>query len=416
MNRTPRNIIFLEMFVPGNTNGVTRCIQVIANALAKDKAYNISWIRFLCGGNCQEFEASKKDYTVKIIPLPTDVNSFLSNSQIRQKFWEETISEIVHVAGEVPILHIHTLNLIEFAIIVKQRILCKIVTHLHCIPWKSLFNKDVNKFNKYYQNYYLNAKHKSAINFVYNPYEWNCYCKSDCVICVTECARDYIIKNCEKHIDNIQVVPNGMMDIAGHEFNKCYALSNPVKCLFVGNSHDSKGLKYILESLSLLVTNYEISLYVAGKVGNKLSDTIQDTYPLLDIHFLGNIPFYQLCDYYMDSDIGIIASVQEQCSYVAIEMMMFGLPIITTDVDGLHEMFTSKENSIMIPLVFDATQGLKPDVKMMATALETLMTNHRLRKHIGLAARHQFNIRYSQRQMINSIKYIYSSLINCDYE
>ena len=37
-------------------------------------------------------------------------------------------------------------------------------------------------------------------------------------------------------------------------------------------------------------------------------------------------------------DVGIVPSFVEQCSYTAIEMMCFGLPLIVSDVEGLKEI------------------------------------------------------------------------------
>ena len=42
------------------------------------------------------------------------------------------------------------------------------------------------------------------------------------------------------------------------------------------------------------------------------------------------------------ADIGVLFSFHEQCSFSAIEMMMFDLPVISTDSTGLKEMFPEK--------------------------------------------------------------------------
>lgn len=50
------------------------------------------------------------------------------------------------------------------------------------------------------------------------------------------------------------------------------------------------------------------------------------------------------------SDIGILPSLTEQCSFVAIEMLMHGLPIIGTDSSGLDEMIIDGVNGFKIHL------------------------------------------------------------------
>lgn len=51
---------------------------------------------------------------------------------------------------------------------------------------------------------------------------------------------------------------------------------------------------------------------------------------------------YSICD------IGLMVSLQEQHSYATIEMVMFGMPMIITAVDGLDEMFVDEVSSLKV--------------------------------------------------------------------
>lgn len=53
---------------------------------------------------------------------------------------------------------------------------------------------------------------------------------------------------------------------------------------------------------------------------------------------------------YQISDIGVLPSFVEQCSYVGIEMMMFGLPIVGTTGTGLSEMIDNGVNGYKVRL------------------------------------------------------------------
>lgn len=46
-------------------------------------------------------------------------------------------------------------------------------------------------------------------------------------------------------------------------------------------------------------------------------------------------------------------SLQEQHSYAAIEMAMFGMPMIITAVDGLDEMFVDEISCLKVNTLFD---------------------------------------------------------------
>jgi len=49
--------------------------------------------------------------------------------------------------------------------------------------------------------------------------------------------------------------------------------------------------------------------------------------------------------WYQIADIGIIPSFSEQCSYVGIEMMMHGLPVVASDGFGVRNMFQDGVNA-----------------------------------------------------------------------
>ena len=54
--------------------------------------------------------------------------------------------------------------------------------------------------------------------------------------------------------------------------------------------------------------------------------------------FTGKLRKDQLYRFYQIADIGVLPSCQEQCSYVGIEMLMHGIPLVGTDAMGISEM------------------------------------------------------------------------------
>lgn len=57
----------------------------------------------------------------------------------------------------------------------------------------------------------------------------------------------------------------------------------------------------------------------------------------------------EMFEIYTIVDFGIIPSRYEQCSYVGIEMLMFGLPVFTTEAYGVTDMFTKDNSFILAP-------------------------------------------------------------------
>ncbi|WP_435816992.1 glycosyltransferase [Bacteroides fragilis] len=68
------------------------------------------------------------------------------------------------------------------------------------------------------------------------------------------------------------------------------------------------------------------------------------------VTFTGRIRKEKLYQLYQISDIGVLPSLQEQCSYVAIEMMMHGIPLIGTASTGLEDMIQEGLNGYAISI------------------------------------------------------------------
>ena len=403
-----RSVIMMDMTKAGSMNGVTRCIRILANGLSQYKSFNVTWVRFVYGELETKFQPISVQLNEIRITLPSNIEQILSNKHLRYKYWETAYRKLCFLFRENPILHLHTLNLIEFALLVKERIPCKIVTHLHCLPWKGLYNSDITTFNALYAQYYFEKELRTPELFIRHDYERLAYVKSDALVSVTECARKFIFRVCPNHTSNIRVIVNGIQDMAKPK--KYTKSKGSIKCLFVGNAHSSKGLAYVLAAMQACLIRLPSELTIVGALPKPLCDEIINLYPFLELKFMGQVPFNHLRLLYAQSDIGIISSLQEQCSYVAIEMMMAGLPVITTDVDGLDELFKQGYNGIKIPVNFSPRSGLQPDIIKMADAIVELGENPTFRKRIGENGRKRYLTSYSREQMISNIKDLYTSL------
>lgn len=404
------NLFLMDIAVAGNMNGVTRCIQMLVDSFSKERNFHVTWIRFECRITRTITKKQNEDYHLIEIPLPEDLGAFLSSPVQKQAFWNETYASISKeiISSGNTILHIHTLNLIDFALVIRHHQPCKIITHLHCIPWKSLYNRNPVHFMRLYEKYYIKKDYSSPQSFVILGHEHLSYTQSDHLICVTRCARDFIKKMCPNHT-TLHVIYNGISDLTNDEIVHNRQSHEPIRCLFVGSAHASKGLEFVLQALERLLLKHEVIIYVAGGYSSGLRNEIMARHPFLDILFTGILPIPKLREYYISCDIGLIASLQEQCSYVALEMMMFGLPVVTTDVDGLHELFSETGSCILTPVKYNHGCLLQPDVEKMANAISYLADHPEVRAQVGHKARERYKKHYQKGKMIQSIKRIYLS-------
>jgi glycosyltransferase involved in cell wall biosynthesis len=176
--------------------------------------------------------------------------------------------------------------------------------------------------------------------------------------------------------------------------------------LYSGRLDTIKGLRYLAYAFKKVVNEIpDCRLVVAGD-GNfsELIGTCKEVSS--NVNYLGFIPFNDLAVLYKHATIGVIPSLEEHCSYVALEMLHSGLPVVASRIGGLEEIFVNGENSFLIETVPDTNNvfGLAPDVDQMAEYMIALLNNDKLRKKYSSDAVERANSLFTSKLMVE--KYI----------
>ena len=109
------------------------------------------------------------------------------------------------------------------------------------------------------------------------------------------------------------------------------------------------------------------------------------------------------------ADIGVLPSCQEQCSYVGIEMLMHGIPLVGTDAMGISEMI---EEGYKIPLKIGGEEISLCTDKLSDSILSALAN----KGFFGKRARHRFEKYYSLNTMRLKVTQLYNSeWVNTQY-
>ena len=211
--------------------------------------------------------------------------------------------------------------------------------------------------------------------------------------------------------NKIKVIPNGINDFKSKKSDLTKNNNGILKMLYVGVLSESKGLSYILEAMRIVQRKgYAISLTIAGKVHPLQAFDIKEKNRDLLLNVTGRIPFEELSVYYRESDVGVIASLQEQSSYVAIEMAMFGLPVITTAVDGLDEIFTDNVNALKVNTLFSKARGLTVDTVQLAAKIIFLIENKKIREQLSLNVRRLYETELTLDRMMKQTVEVYKNI------
>ena len=152
--------------------------------------------------------------------------------------------------------------------------------------------------------------------------------------------------------DKIVLIENGLKDenpmLSSEEIGvlkqELYFSKDEKIILFVGRLDHIKGVDVLMQAFKQVVDEFpNIRLIIAGD-GN-YSQYLKECKGYWNkITFTGRIEKEDLYKFYQIADIGAMLSTHEQCSYVGMEMMMFGIPLITTTTTGLKEMILDGKN------------------------------------------------------------------------
>lgn len=243
------------------------------------------------------------------------------------------------------------------------------------------------------------------------------YSLVDKIITVTQHGKLHLYN---KPVDKskIQNIYNGIdpslfrKTINQSEIRKKYILSENEKIILYSGRFDTiKGLKYLFLAYEILLKkmpNCHLVLAGDGEIGEFTSKTnILNS----SITFLGFIPFQDIISLYHSATIGVIPSLEEHCSYVALEMLHSGLPVVATNLGGLKEIFTHNENAFLVNTITDKTNayGVAPNINELADYMYTLLVDEQLRKKFSLNGKLRAKEEFSLNKMTN--KYIESIIL-----
>lgn len=220
------------------------------------------------------------------------------------------------------------------------------------------------------------------------------YC--DKVIAVSKYRFNQLIQEYDIAYNKISLIPHGVKDMnlqMNIEEKMLYrsflGLDNEKIILFVGRSERNKGLKVLLEAFFMLQKKMsDIHLVIVGD--NDISGIFETIkYKWRKVTFMGYLEYDELLKLYQIADIGVIPSYYEELGYVALEMSMFGIPVIANKTTGLNDVF-SADCGVLVDLY-----SVEEPAILLAMEMEELLSNRDRCREIGKNARNNYLERFS---------------------
>lgn len=160
-----------------------------------------------------------------------------------------------------------------------------------------------------------------------------------------------------------------------------------------------KGIGYLIEAAALVPDAF---FFLAGDGPERAN--LEERARELDIAdriiFLGrrnDIPaLLHSCD------IFVLPSLLEGLPLSVMEAMSASKPVIGTNIDGINDLITDRENGLLVP---------PGDPRALADAINLILSDERLAQRIAASARDTINLGFTQEKMIEGVTDIYSEII-----
>lgn len=312
------------------------------------------------------------------------------------------------------IFHLNYNQKSGFVTELKKAFNCKIVLTVHCLGWCFRLSGNLTRFRRILEMR-QSFENEIVIELVkeITQREKDTFQMVDRIICLSNKTQLLLQSDYKINSDKITTIYNGLTDtnsiakksMLRHNFH----IPSDIPCiLFVGRLDSSKGLKYALQAFKIVLNTHLNSRFII--VGNGGFDLymIECEDIWMNVTWTGFINRDKLFELYTIADIGVLPSFHEQCSYVAIEMMMHGLPIIGAST-GLGEMVENGVTGLHIPVIED-TDRMDIDSSLLAEKILYLLENPAEAKQMGQNGRRRYLDNYSSQIFHENMLNLYKSI------
>lgn len=211
------------------------------------------------------------------------------------------------------------------------------------------------------------------------------------------------------HKEKVEVLHNIIeekFEKAFSSYRREYYQNDRIHIIGFNLYHSKKGIFDIIKAASILSGNTDLEISIAGeekeKGIRKKALALIERLNLTNIKLLEGIYGDAKINSFKHSDLLILPSYVENFPMVIIEAACAGLPIITTPVGALPDLFTHMTN------IWFCDPG---NVQQIGEAIDTLSSDASLRRRLGQGARKVFDEKLARNEIIDRLDNIYKDLL-----
>ena len=366
-----------------------------------------------------EFEKVKTGYVENWhVPEVRNQNTFSGTIQMLEDYYRNVVYLLrLHIKDTKGLVFHFNYNQSYFLSKELKTVFdCKTVATVHFIKWMLELQGNLTRWQRTKSKPENQRTPFEQLLYTTDEYEGLLYKEVDRVIALSLYTQNHLCYEYQLHPDKIKVIPNGLEDVQplletekADLRRKLNISEKEYVILFVGRLHEVKGLVFLLGAFREVLQIIPICrLLIAGGGHNEVY--LPEALPISDkITFTGFLEKNDLYDLYHIADIGVMPSLNEQCSYVAIEMMRHGLPITVSTTTGLKEMIVDGETGFHIPVI-ESVDKAEIDTALLAEKIIFLLKHPSEAKRLGENARKRYETKYSSKLFRRNMTDFYQSL------
>lgn len=289
---------------------------------------------------------------------------------------------------------------------------CKIIAVVHFLYWGLTIFDNLSRLHNILENEFVEEPDKE-IKRIFEE-EKAYYLKADCCICLSQYMYKVMCQEYKLDAKKISVVGNGLGDgfcnlSDSKQIRKKWNIQENEKIiLFVGRLDEVKGVRYLIKAFREVVKDYSnVRLIIAGS-GEYDDCFLEAREACTKITFTGLLEKESLYEMYQIADIGVIPSLFEPFGYVAVEMMMYALPLITTATSGVDEV-VDDTCGFKVPLI-KTNKKVEIDPLLLAEKIMYLLQHSDVAHEMGQNGRKRYLAKYSSETFCQNMVQLYSSL------
>ena len=179
----------------------------------------------------------------------------------------------------------------------------------------------------------------------------------DAVVSLSPSSTDILKSIYQVPPNKIAEIPNGYMAKAATPIQRVKArerLGIPMSTklmLFIGRPTQYKGIIPLLKSIKIVRKQYpEIRCALIGSFHIYMDYWAFGKDVAANLICTGRLTQKELELWYAAADVGVIPSYSEQCSFVGLEMKRASMVIVSSDANGLCDMFEDEETAFVAPI------------------------------------------------------------------